>query len=121
MSVSYLIDDAFAVPKTHLDPYEAIFCGSAPALSVLVKTYIPRIFGSSHGEQETPISSRDQPLQKVFPRPRVPWSNRGPGTMVSTGSQEEFIPDGSIVLRTDVHVDVESVKSEVDDAKALRV
>lgn len=121
MSVSNNMDDVFAVSKTHTDPFQAIFCGSAPALSVLVKTYVPRMFGSSQGEQETPISSRDQPLQKVFPRPKVPWSNRGPGTMVSTGSQEEFIPDGGIVMRTDVHVDVESVRSEVDDAKGLRV
>ena len=93
------------------DPHQAIFRGSAPALSMLLKAYIPWILGSSRGDWGYQSCSREQPLPKLSPRTKITWSgHRGPDPTTSAGSQEDIFPNGSNIMRTDLHMEVESGK-----------
>ncbi|CAG8410370.1 unnamed protein product [Penicillium salamii] len=104
-----------------IEAYVAIFCGSAPALSVILKACIPRIFGSSNGDNRYQSSSAERGLRKIMTRPRNPWSTRGgPDPMVSVGSLDHAVPDGTIVLRTEVHMEVESGKLKDDHSRDMK-
>src|SRR5699024_8870741 len=98
----------------------AIFCGCAPSLSVLIKTYAPAVFGSSN------VTSAKSPSASYFmQRQRTPLkSNRrlGQGD-ITLGSQDAIVTGGNaeqnpdqdgIVMKTDIQMDVSSAKSAED-------
>lgn len=109
----------------------AIFCGSAPALSVLIKTYAPRVFGSSYGRHDynsdnTPGNSGQTPAQKLSGRGKDIWhkakisGRRGLQDTTLTGSEEAIVPGDGIVLKTELRMDVmqrerEIIEPEVSD------
>ncbi|OJJ07141.1 hypothetical protein ASPVEDRAFT_65636 [Aspergillus versicolor CBS 583.65] len=102
-----------------IEAYVAIFCGCAPSLSILVKTYAPSIFGSTHN------TSAKSPNASYFMQRRTPLkSNRrlGKGD-ITLGSQDAIVTGGNpdqdrdqdgIVMKTDIHMDVASAKSTED-------
>ncbi|KAK1146140.1 hypothetical protein N8T08_003229 [Aspergillus melleus] len=116
-----------------IEIYVAIFCGSAPALSVLIKTYAPRVFGSSYGRHDyegdghTPGNSSGQtPAQKLSGRSKDIWhkakisGRRGLQDTTLTGSEEAIVPGDGIVLKTELRMDVmqrerENVEAAVAD------
>ncbi|KAL4965195.1 uncharacterized protein BDV14DRAFT_200185 [Aspergillus stella-maris] len=100
-----------------IEIYVAIFCGSAPSLSVLVKTYAPAMLGStgradnSHGLAHV---SNQGPSHRFSSRPS---QNRRFDDTVDllavtvTGSQEEIIPGHQgkgegIMMKTDIRMEV---------------
>ncbi|KAI9036628.1 uncharacterized protein KD926_001641 [Aspergillus affinis] len=91
-----------------IEVYVAIFCGSAPSLSVLIKTYAPRVFGTSKAQNyasNTPIPGNNLPHN----RPRGNRHRRLEDT-TGLGSQDAIVldnqePDG-ITLKTDIHMEV---------------
>ncbi|KAJ5970362.1 uncharacterized protein N7479_000280 [Penicillium vulpinum] len=92
-----------------IEIYVAICCGSAPSFSVLIKTYAPRLFGSYYGGQRYQTyspSHRDQPLQRIPDRKQSWLGHDKNDTTISTGSQEAIVPNGGIMLRTDLHTEV---------------
>ena len=113
--------------------HKAIFCGSAPALSVLIKTYAPRVFGSSYGRHDyegdghTPGNSSGQtPAQKLSGRSKDIWhkakisGRRGLQDTTLTGSEEAIVPGDGIVLKTELRMDVmqrerENIEAAVAD------
>ena len=119
----------------HILSNPAIFCGSAPALSVLIKTYAPRVFGSSYGRynyesDNTPGNSSGQtPAQRLSGRGKDIWhkakisGRRGLQDTTLTGSEEAIVPGDGIVLKTELRMDVMQREREnaetavVDEAK----
>ncbi|KAJ5958627.1 uncharacterized protein N7479_005777 [Penicillium vulpinum] len=95
-----------------IEAYVAIFCGCAPSLSILIKTYAPYIFSSSGASSSSSTQSpraRRNPLK----------SNRRRGMADTTlGSQDAFITvsnpgqeqDG-IMMEADLEPDVATRKS----------
>lgn len=96
--------------------YKAIFCGSAPSLSVLVKTYAPRVIGSSYrrdyNSDNTPGNSNQTPGQKFSGRGKDVWhkakisGRRGLQDTTLTGSEEAIVPGDGIVMKTELRMDV---------------
>ncbi|PLB50030.1 hypothetical protein P170DRAFT_463334 [Aspergillus steynii IBT 23096] len=111
-----------------IEIYVAIFCGSAPALSVLIKTYAPRVFGSSYGRHDyesdnTPGNSSGQtPAQRLSGRGKDIWhkakisGRRGLQDTTLTGSEEAIVPGDGIVLKTELRMDV--MQRERENAEA---
>ncbi|KAJ5463678.1 hypothetical protein N7475_008622 [Penicillium sp. IBT 31633x] len=93
-----------------IEIYVAICCGSAPSLSVLIKTYAPRFFGSYHGGQRYRSYSHshgDQALQRIVDRSKPGWlGHHADDPKISTGSQKAIVPDDGIVMKTDMHMEV---------------
>lgn len=86
----------------------AIFCGSAPSLSVLVKTYAPRVFGTSKAQNYasgTPTPGHN--LANKLPKAK---RHRRLEDTTGLGSQDAIVlderePDG-ITMKTDIHMEV---------------
>ncbi|KAJ5780609.1 hypothetical protein N7457_005769 [Penicillium paradoxum] len=104
-----------------IEAYIAIFCGSAPSLFVLIKTYIPAIFGSTTARYPTTMqSARASYLQRRGP----PRRNRRQGLRDTTlGSQDAIIPvsnpdsdQNGIIVKTDIEMHVVTGKSTEDKA-----
>ncbi|KAK2763766.1 hypothetical protein FQN54_009383 [Arachnomyces sp. PD_36] len=101
-----------------IEIYTAIFCGSAPALSVLAKKLAPQIFGSSYaanrGYGGSGIPSGQHNLQNLGSRTRDGWQNtkisghhkRGADDLASSASKESIIPSDRIVTKTEVVMEV---------------
>ncbi|KAF9891192.1 hypothetical protein FE257_004756 [Aspergillus nanangensis] len=112
-----------------IEIYVAIFCGSGPALSVLLKTYVPRVFGSTYGRHESdnnPLSSQHQ-LQGISNRQRDTWrgykissnqksSRRGLHDTTLGGSEEAIVPGNGIVMKTELHMDVTQRSSDEENS-----
>ncbi|PLB47613.1 hypothetical protein P170DRAFT_409820 [Aspergillus steynii IBT 23096] len=91
-----------------IEVYVAIFCGSAPSLSVLIKTYAPRVFGTSKAQNyasgtPTPGHNLANKLPKTSRHRRLEETT-------GLGSQDAIVlnerePDG-ITLKTDIHMEV---------------
>ncbi|KAL3478150.1 hypothetical protein BJX99DRAFT_269361 [Aspergillus californicus] len=105
-----------------IEAYVAIFCGCAPSLSVLIKSYAPSVFGSSAAKYP---GTDQSPAGGSYPQRRTPLrSNRRRGLGDTTlGSQDAIVTtDGhmdaqnedGIVMKTDIHMDVASRKSMGD-------
>ncbi|OQE21989.1 hypothetical protein PENSTE_c011G09862 [Penicillium steckii] len=102
-----------------IEAYVAIFCGCAPSISVLIKTYAPSIFGSSAAKYPT---SAQSPGASYVHRRGPLRSNRRRGLGDTTlGSQDAIVPDNDIdhdqdgiVMKTDIQMDVASRKSTED-------
>ncbi|KAJ5515702.1 hypothetical protein N7527_007262 [Penicillium freii] len=89
-----------------IEAYVAIFCGSGPSLSVLIKTYAPSIFGSSAAKYQ---SSEQSPGASYVQRRNPQKSNRRRGLGDTTlGSQD------GIMMKTDIQMDVATRKSTED-------
>ncbi|KAL2801594.1 hypothetical protein BJX63DRAFT_442175 [Aspergillus granulosus] len=99
-----------------IEIYVAIFCGSAPALSVLVKTYAPAILGSS-GSRGSPGNSGAQGYHppgkstsyRLSTRPSA--HRRLEDTTELDGSQEEIIgregpSTQGIMMKTELRLEV---------------
>ncbi|OJJ08150.1 hypothetical protein ASPVEDRAFT_143825 [Aspergillus versicolor CBS 583.65] len=97
-----------------IEIYVAIFCGSAPSLSVLVKTYAPALLGSSgrtgnsHGHPSGPggtyrLSSRPTNRRRLS------------DTIDLNGSQDNIIAgqgrSEGIMMKTDIHLEVNDADS----------
>ncbi|OJJ53598.1 hypothetical protein ASPSYDRAFT_62178 [Aspergillus sydowii CBS 593.65] len=97
-----------------IEIYVAVFCGSAPALSVLVKTYAPALLGSSgrtghsHGHPSGPggtyrLSSRPTNRRRLS------------DTIDLNGSQDNIIAgqgrSEGIMMKTDIHMEVNDADS----------
>ncbi|CAG7995021.1 unnamed protein product [Penicillium olsonii] len=102
-----------------IEAFIAIFCGSAPSLSVLIKSYAPFIFGSSASKYP---STAPSPGASYMHRRNNLRSNRRRGLGDTTlGSQDAIIsvsnseqePNG-IMMKTDIQTDVASRKSGED-------
>ncbi|CAI7607555.1 unnamed protein product [Penicillium viridicatum] len=102
-----------------IEAYVAIFCGCAPSLSVLIKTYAPSIFGSSAAKYQ---SSAQSPGASYVQRRNPLKSNRHRGLGDTTlGSQDAIVtvsnPDqdqDGIMVKTDIQMDVATRKSTED-------
>ena len=86
----------------------AIFCGSAPSLSVLIKTYAPRVFGTSKAQNYA--SSAPTPGHSLaHHRPKANRHRRLEDT-TGLGSQDAIVLNeqdhGGITLKTDIHMEV---------------
>ncbi|KAL4780061.1 hypothetical protein BJX76DRAFT_339165 [Aspergillus varians] len=95
-----------------IEIYVAIFCGSAPSLSVLVKTIAPAILGSSDRTATTHGNPSDQgPSHRLSGRPSN-HRRRLASTADLNGSEEDMIPGASgtegILMKTDIHMQVDS-------------
>ncbi|KAL4916544.1 hypothetical protein BDW62DRAFT_218643 [Aspergillus aurantiobrunneus] len=98
-----------------IEAYVAIFCGCAPSLSVLIKTYAPSVFGT--GYQTSAPSNRASYLQRR--NPLKSDRRRGQGdTTLGSASQDAIVPDGQdqegIIMKTDIRMDVASRTSTGD-------
>ncbi|PGG98228.1 hypothetical protein AJ79_08937 [Helicocarpus griseus UAMH5409] len=102
-----------------IEAYVAIFCGCAPSLSSLIKTYSPTIFGSSaakySGSAHSPGPSY---LQRRSPRKIDRCWRPGDTTL---GSQDAIVTDSNpdqdqdgILMKTDIQMDVAKRKSTED-------
>ncbi|KAL3490347.1 hypothetical protein BJX62DRAFT_238159 [Aspergillus germanicus] len=117
-----------------IEIYVAIFCGSAPSLSVLVKTYAPALLGSSGGRGPTGTSGAGNgygyggrgtgPSYRLSSRPR---GRRDTDIDVDIsaldrerdGSQEEIISargQGGIMMKTDITMEVDERGDDEGDA-----
>ncbi|CRL28942.1 unnamed protein product [Penicillium camemberti] len=102
-----------------IEAYIAIFCGCAPSLSVLIKTYAPSIFGSNAAKYH---NSAQSPGTSYLQRRNPLKSNRRRGLGDTTlGSQDAIVtvsnPDqdqDGIVMKTDIQMDVVIRKSTED-------
>ncbi|KAK1147820.1 hypothetical protein N8T08_000333 [Aspergillus melleus] len=91
-----------------IEVYVAIFCGSAPSLSVLIKTYAPRVFGTSKAQNYA--SSAPTPGHSLaHHRPKANRHRRLEDT-TGLGSQDAIVLNeqdhGGITLKTDIHMEV---------------
>ncbi|BCS28619.1 uncharacterized protein APUU_70189A [Aspergillus puulaauensis] len=102
-----------------IEAYVAIFCGCAPSLSILIKTYAPTVFGSSNA------TSTKSPNASYIMQRRTPLKgNRRLGRGdITLGSQDAIVTGGNpdqdpdqegIVMKTDIQMDVASAKSAED-------
>ncbi|CAG8943273.1 unnamed protein product [Penicillium salamii] len=102
-----------------IEAFIAIFCGSAPSLSVLIKSYAPYIFGSSASRY--PSTARS-PGASYVQRRNPLKSNRRRGLGDTTlGSQDAIVSvnnvdqdQNGIMMKTDIQTDVTSRKSGDD-------
>ncbi|KAJ5106605.1 hypothetical protein N7456_003280 [Penicillium angulare] len=103
-----------------IEAYVAIFCGCAPSLSVLFKTYLPSIFGpkSAKYDSNTSKSPGTSNLQRI--NPRKGHRRRGLGD-TTLGSQDAIVttsntdPDhDGIMMKTDIVMDVAKRNSTED-------
>ncbi|KAL4903357.1 hypothetical protein BDW74DRAFT_156227 [Aspergillus multicolor] len=116
-----------------IEIYVAIFCGSAPSLSVLVKTYAPALLGSSarsrtpnsypHAQGQTNPSAQGPSQQLSFGfggkrrRSAGVSMNLGRGMTTNIGSEDEIAlsPRGEgILMKTDIRMEVEDRDSSRD-------
>ncbi|KAL2785630.1 hypothetical protein BJX66DRAFT_329186 [Aspergillus keveii] len=114
-----------------IEIYVAIFCGSAPSLSVLVKTYAPALLGSSGGGGRGPSGMSGGnyggrgtgPSYRLSSRPR---GRRDTDIDVDIsaldrerdGSQEEIISarGQGIMMKTDITMEVDERRDAEGDA-----
>ncbi|KAJ5279023.1 hypothetical protein N7478_004395 [Penicillium angulare] len=102
-----------------IEGYVAIFCGCAPSLSILFKTYLPSLFGPKSAKYEsTSKSPGTSNLQRI--NPRKGHRRRGLGD-TTLGSQDAIVTAGNtdpdhdgIMMKTDIRMDVAKKTSTED-------
>ncbi|KAI9036469.1 uncharacterized protein KD926_001812 [Aspergillus affinis] len=99
-----------------IECYVAIFCGSAPALQVIIKTYAPRVLGTSNAQKydsqrNTPgqrYSNRMSTMYKMSRHRRLETDHGGSqDAIVSAGA-----PGNGIVMKTDIRMEVTDPDSD---------
>ncbi|PLB44204.1 hypothetical protein P170DRAFT_450379 [Aspergillus steynii IBT 23096] len=99
-----------------IECYVAIFCGSAPALQVIIKTYAPRVLGTSNAQKydsqkHTPgqgYSNRMSTMYRMSRHRRLETDRGGSQDAIVPGSA----PENGIVMKTDIRMEVTDRDSE---------